>query len=180
MVFSNGIAYFKNMNKIIITGPECSGKTSLSKGLSKHFKSPLIEEYARKYISSLKKKYTEDDLLKIAKKQWKKEYSLKHEKNVFCDTDLLTIKIWSEFKYNNCNSWILEKIQEQRNEKRYYLLCKPNIKWKFDSQRENKFDRDSLFKIYQKELELHKYNYFIIDNNQRLEQAKNNIKHFFN
>jgi len=168
------------MNKIIITGPECSGKTSLSKGLSKHFKSPLIEEYAREYISNLKKKYTQEDLLKIAKKQWKKECNLKHEKNVFCDTDLLTIKIWSEFKYNNCNSWILGKIQEQKNEKRYYLLCKPNIEWEFDSQRENQFDRDAIFKIYQKELELHKYNYFIIDNNQRLEQAKNNIKNLFN
>ena len=61
------------MIKIIITGPECSGKSTLSKSLAEHFQSPLLHEYARVYISKLKRKYTQKDLLKIAKTQFDSE-----------------------------------------------------------------------------------------------------------
>ncbi len=45
-------------------------KTTLSKSLAEHFQSPLLQEYAREYISKLKRKYTQKDLLKIAKTQF--------------------------------------------------------------------------------------------------------------
>ena len=41
------------MLKIIVTGPESSGKTTLCKSLSKHFKIPYSEEFARKYLDYL-------------------------------------------------------------------------------------------------------------------------------
>ena len=42
--------------------------------------------------------------------------------NKVLDTDLITIKIWSEYKFGNCDTWILDKIEEQKNENRFYLL----------------------------------------------------------
>ena len=98
--------------------------------------------------------YEQNDLLKIAQKQIEKE-----KKFNLLDTDLLTIKIWSEYKYGNCNDWILEKIRNQISQKRIYILCKPDIKWQYDPQRENQHNREKLFTIYKNELDLlgHKY-----------------------
>ena len=164
------------MNKIIIIGPESSGKTTLSNALKKYFNTFLVTEYSREYIDQLNSKYNYEDLLKIAKQQLKNEDNTQLTTPIICDTDLITIKIWSEYKYSKCDSWILQHIKKQQNESRFYLLCKPDIKWKYDPQRENQFDRKVVFDIYKKELEALNHQYFVIDNGDRLKKAINAIK----
>mgnify|MGYP001469775613 CR=1 FL=1 len=154
------------MLKIIITGPESSGKTTLCEALSRHFKIPFSNEYARKYLNKIKKKYTEADLMKIAKGQLESE-----ENFAILDTDLITIKIWSDYKYGNCNNWILQKINKQKSQNRFYFLCKPDIKWEKDQLRENPNDRMQLFEIYKKELEELNHNYYIIEGENRITNA---------
>ena len=61
------------MLKIIVTGPESSGKTTLCKALSEHFKIPSTEEYAREYLNNLGREYKEEDLIEIAKGQLQSE-----------------------------------------------------------------------------------------------------------
>lgn len=164
------------MFKIIVTGPESSGKTFLCKALSQHFKINFSKEYAREYLHSLKRNYTQNDLLKIAKQQ------LKAEKNkMLLDTDLITIKIWSNYKYGNCNNWILEQIEKQKKEKRFYLLCQPDIKWEEDPLRESPKNRNELFEIYKKELKILDHDYCIIKGKNRTNKAISKIlsKNFF-
>jgi len=153
------------MLKIIITGPESSGKTTLCKALSKHFNLPFSKEYAREYLEKLNRNYNQDDLLKIAKGQLKSEQNTQ-----LLDTDLITIKIWSEYKYGSCDNWILDQIEKQKTEKRIYLLCKPDIPWEADPLRENPNDREELFEIYKKEIESLEHDYFIVDAENRLEK----------
>ena len=90
------------MLKIIVTGPENSGKTTLCKALSKHFNIHFSEEYAREYIDKLDRTYTQTDLIEIAKGQLQSDLN-----SQLLDTDLITIKIWSNYKYENCDNWIL-------------------------------------------------------------------------
>ena len=85
------------------------------------------------------------------------------------DTDLITIKIWSEYKYENCENWILEQIEKQKKEKRLYLLCKPDIPWQADHLRENPNNRVELFEIYKKELENLGHDYYVVEGKRRLE-----------
>ena len=165
------------MVKFIITGPESSGKTTLAKKLSEIYDIGLIEEYARKYLNENENKYGFDDLLKIAHKQYENEKNCKQF--CICDTDLITIKIWSNYKYSKCDSWIEEKIFKQSHEKRIYLLCKPDIKWEYDPQRENKKNRNEIFDIYEKEITKLNYPFFIIDGEKRLSKAQKIIKKFF-
>ena len=158
------------MIKIIITGPECSGKSTLSKSLAEHFQSPLLDEYAREYISKLKRKYTQKDLLKIAKTQFDSEKKFDN-KIIFCDTDLLTIKIWSECKFGICDEQIIKNIKSRKLENHFYLLCRPDIDWVYDPQRENQFDRNNLFNLYKKQLDDFGFDYFIIEKDNRLNKA---------
>ena len=155
-----------NLHKIIITGPESSGKTTLCEQLSNHFNIPFTKEFARSYIDNLDRIYMIGDLLSIGKEQLKSELN-----SQLLDTDLITIKIWSEYKYGRCDKWILDQIEKQKTEKRFYLLCKPDIFWQPDKQRENPNDREALFKIYKQELENLGHDYFIVEGENRTENS---------
>lgn len=157
------------MIKIILTGPESTGKTTLCKKLSEHFKFPYINEYARKYIDGLHKDYTQRDLTKIAQQQLILEQN--NSKVLFCDTDLITIKIWSMYKYKNCDSWIINKILQQKRERRFYILCNPDIAWEKDPQRENPNNREEIFNLYHKELKDLNHNYYIAKGENRDEDS---------
>ena len=155
-----------NSLKIIITGPESSGKTTLCEQLSAHFNIPFAKEFARDFLNELDRDYTQDDLLEIAKGQLASEQNFQ-----LLDTDLITIKTWSEYKYGICNKWILEQIEKQKIEKRIYLLCRPVIPWEFDPQRENPTGRDELFEIYKKELGILGHTYFVVEGEERIENS---------
>jgi nicotinamide riboside kinase len=155
-----------NSHKIIITGPESSGKTTLCEQLSNHFNIPFAKEFARSYIDNLDRNYIIGDLLSVSKEQLKSELN-----SQLLDTDLITIKIWSEYKYGRCDKWILDQIEKQKIEKRFYLLCKPDIPWQPDKQRQNPNDREALFKIYKQELNDLGHKYFIVEGEDRIENS---------
>ena len=147
------------MIKFIVTGPESSGKTTMCKAISKYFKINYVDEYAREYLNNLNRSYNKPDLLKIA--QFQKNLENKRRKITLLDTDLITIKIWSLYKYNSCDEWILNQIESQRSEKRFYFLCKPDVPWEDDPLRENPHNRDEIYNLYKTELENLNANYII-------------------
>ena len=160
------------MLKIIVTGPEMSGKTTLCKALSEHYNLPFTKEFAREYLTDLGKNYLQEDLLEIAKGQLENEQLITNNQQISLhDTDLITLKIWSDYKYGNCNNWILEQIEKQKVENRFYLLCKPDLKWDYDTLRENPTNRNELLEIYKQELENLGHKFLIIKGEDRNEQA---------
>mgnify|MGYP001216366903 FL=1 len=166
----------KAIKHIVITGPESSGKTTLTKAIAKALNTDYTEEYAREYLNS-NSTYKQEDLLNIAQGQLQKEKA-NHNPIAIHDTDLITIKIWSEYKYNQCNPWIIEQIEQQKSKNRLYLLCKPDIPWEADTLRENPSNRSELFEIYLSEIQDSKHPYFIIEGKERLEQALSKIQSF--
>ena len=150
------------MSKIIFSGPESSGKTTLSKYVSQKYFLPIAQEYAREYLLEINRPYNQNDLLLIAKKQLQNE-----QKKIILDTDLITIKIWSEYKYGICDNWIIEQIKRQKKDNRTYILCKPDFDWQPDPLREHPNSRDDIFKIYQSELEKLGHNYYISMGNKK-------------
>ncbi|MCB0643623.1 MAG: ATP-binding protein [Phaeodactylibacter sp.] len=134
--------------KIVVTGPESSGKTTLAKQLAATLEVPWVPEYARMYLENINRPYTREDLKVIAEGQQALESGVleQHPPLIICDTDLLTIKIWSEVKYGSVDQsihtdWLGDRVTG-------YLLCVPDIPWEDDPQRENPFDRDSIFNLY--------------------------------
>ena len=158
------------MLKVIVTGPESSGKTTLCNALAEHFNIPFTAEFARGFLNKLDGNYTQDDLLTIAKGQLQSEQLTTNNSQISLhDTNLITIKIWSEYKYGNCDNWILEQIEKQKKEKQFYLFCKPDIPWEADPLRETPNNRGELFEIYKKELENLGHDYYVVEGKRRLE-----------
>ncbi len=142
-----------NPLKVVITGPESTGKTTLAEALAGHYQTFWVKEYARIYLDQLQRPYQEDDLLAIAKGQLASEQAAqtKAGKLLICDTSLEVIKIWSEVKYKRCHPWILAQLRQQKTD--LYLLCTPDMVWEYDPQRENPQDREALFTLYKQMLE---------------------------
>jgi len=138
--------------KIVITGPESTGKTTVARQLALVYETQWVPEYAREYIDRLDRPYQEADLLEIAKGQLTREAEMarKTDKLFFCDTSLEVIKIWSEYRYGRCHPWILDQLGHNRPD--LYLLCVPDLPWEYDPQRENESDREELYSLYKSEL----------------------------
>lgn len=128
------------LKKIVITGPESTGKSTLTQQLAQHYKTQWLPEYAREYLEINGKEYTQKDLLIIAKHQIAVEDKMiqqlaqNNEEWLFVDTDLIVIKVWSEFVFGICDTWILRQIAERHYDG--YLLCDVDLPWEKDNLRE--------------------------------------------
>lgn len=93
------------------------------------------------------------------------------QKILICDTDLLTIKIWSEYKYGDCDSWIKKQVEKKNAD--LYLVCAPDLPWTPDPQREHPTLRSEIHQIYLKNLQQYQKKYTIItgEGNERLQNA---------
>lgn len=144
--------------KIVILGPESTGKSTLCSQLAAHFHSEWCPEYAREFLLEHGTAYSFDDLLLIAKGQWKLEqvYSSNSKDFLFVDTDQYVMKVWCEFVFNQCHSWILNRVAEQHPD--LYLLTKPDLPWVKDELREypDEGPRQQLYHIY-RDLLIHQH-----------------------
>ncbi|HEY3430211.1 MAG TPA: ATP-binding protein [Cyclobacteriaceae bacterium] len=142
----------EEVKRIAIVGPECTGKTDLARFLANHYHTSWVPEFARNYIDQLNRPYEKDDLVKIADAQilLENRLALQANKLLICDTNLVVIKIWSEFKYGSCPDEIIEKMATQKYD--LHLLTYIDIPWVDDPQREHPDKRPLLFDIYKNEL----------------------------
>jgi NadR type nicotinamide-nucleotide adenylyltransferase len=151
-----------DLKKIAIVGPESTGKSTLSMMLADHYNTNWVREYAREYIDNLLIPYQKEDLNMIAKGQIEAEDHLAKSANklLICDTNLIVIKIWSEYKYGSCENWILEEICRRKYD--LHLLTYIDIPWENDPQREHPDKREHFFNIYRQELEARKLKYKVV------------------
>lgn len=150
------------LKKIVIIGPESTGKSTLCQQLADHYESAWCPEFAREYLHTNGTNYEFDDLLTIAKGQlaMEDEYTSRLEQQaepmmesgghlpLFIDTDMYVMKVWCEFVFNKCHRFILEQIGERKYD--LYLLCNIDLPWVKDELREypDLHTRKKLYQIY--------------------------------
>ena len=157
------------VKKIVILGPESTGKSTLCEQLAGHYRTVWVPEYARTYLHNHGMDYTYDDLLTIAKGQLALEDkyadglknrvqslspgtapdSRRNNIPLFIDTDMHVMKIWCEFVFGKCHDWILHQIARRQYD--LYLLCDIDLQWVRDELREypDVESRQKLFRLYE-------------------------------
>lgn len=149
------------MKKVVIIGPESTGKSTLCEQLAAHYNTIWVKEYAREYLLRNGTRYSFENLLDIAKGQVETEESgirsweaVNHKpqttnhKLLFIDTDMYVMKVWCEFVFEKCHHWILNRIVERKYD--LYLLCNVDLPWVKDELREypNLKEREKLYHYY--------------------------------
>ena len=161
------------IKKVVIIGPESTGKSTLCELLAQHYGMQWCPEFAREYLLTNGTQYTYDDLLTIAKGQlamedeysvsvnsqwsmvnertWVNPHSLHTTKKpplLFIDTDMYVMKVWCEYVFEKCHQFILDEIVNRKYD--LYLLCNTDLAWVKDDLREypDEVNRKELFTIY--------------------------------
>ena len=160
------------MKRIAITGPESSGKTSLAELLAEKSGLVYVPEFAREYLMERGGKYQQEDLVQIALGQMKLWSEVNSAGGFVADTEMLVMKLWSDFKYGQTDQTILSLLERQQFD--HYFLCYPDIPWEEDPLREHPEQRMELFELYLKELEDRKLPFTILkgDLSERLEACR--------
>lgn len=146
-----------NCIKVVLFGPESTGKTTLSMQLSKYYKSVWVPEYAREYLQNKwnneQKTCEPNDLLPIAEGQMKLENELAQITNsvLICDTDLLETKVYSEAYYLGSCDPILDKYALE-NTYDLYFLTYIDTPWEADDLRDKPSHRMEMFEAFQNTL----------------------------
>ncbi len=158
------------MFKIGIIGPECSGKTTLSRYLAEQLDGVWVEEYARTYVEALGRAYTYSDVEAIARHQIEELHATYYRdgeeaKYVFFDTELIITKVWFEHKWGKCPDFLTEALTN--NPIDFYLLCAPDLPFEPDPVRENPHLREYLFEWYKREVEAMGKPYKIVEGERK-------------
>lgn len=141
------------MLKVLITGPESSGKTHLAQTLARRFHAPWVPEFSRTYLNALEEDYQEEDLLKILNGQLRLQQQQQETPLLICDTGPEVIYVWSKVKFGRVDAFIEASVRKYSYE--LTLLCAPDLDWEPDPLREapQQTDREQLFKEYEKILQ---------------------------
>jgi len=170
-----------NCVKVVLFGPESTGKTTLSRQLARYYNSVWVPEYAREYLQNKwndkRKTCTPEDLLPIAAGQMKLENELakKTDSVLICDTDLLETKVYSEAYYLGSCYPLLEKYAIE-NTYDLYFLTYIDTPWEADDLRDKPEKREEMFQAFQNTLKKYNKPYVLLKGNKkmRLETA---VKH---
>jgi nicotinamide riboside kinase len=142
-----------NNRKILVTGPESTGKTELAAALTRHFGGTMVPEYARRYVEGLKRPYRFADVEHIAQVQaGEYETAGRSEGWIFFDTWLIITRTWMEVVWHRVPGWVDRIINEARFD--LVLLCGTDLPWVADPVRENGGERrEMLLETYIAQLE---------------------------
>lgn len=118
--------------RVVLTGSECTGKTTLARALAEHFGAPLSLEYAREYAEK-KPELTAEDVEPIARGQLALEDGARGPL-VIRDTDLVSTVVYARAYYGDCPPWIVDAARARLAE--LYLLCDIDVPWTADGVRD--------------------------------------------
>jgi NadR type nicotinamide-nucleotide adenylyltransferase len=138
---------------IAVTGPESTGKSELCAALAAHYGTVFVPEQSRVYLEQLNTKWQYEDVLQIARlQQAATDAALQaNHKMVFCDTEMIAIKVWLKFYGLPCPQWVEDAIENAPF--KHYLLMDIDLPWVGDVLRENPHNRETLFNSFLKELQ---------------------------
>lgn len=149
--------------RICVFGPESCGKSTLAKRLATYLGGGLVQEYARFYLEYLQRDPVYEDFLKIAKGQQALEEAVLKggHQAIFCDTDLFTTAIWSEWLTDKCDPQILALAKARKYD--LYLLLSPDVPWVGDEIRYFPKERWTFYEQCKDMLERENCNYITIE-----------------
>ena len=173
----------KGLYRIVLYGPESTGKTTLAQALADHFKTQWVPEFARVYLQEKWEREhvvcTLADLPKIVHGQmlWENKRLRLANKWLFCDTNALVTQVWSQTHYDGyCAPEIKKAVHDYHYD--FYLLTQPDLPWVKDDLRDRPAAREEMFEAFKYQLDKHNLPFALVGGKQafRLQNAITALK----
>jgi len=171
-----------NLIRVVLFGPESTGKTTLSGQLARHYNTVWAPEFARDYLqekwNNERKTCEQEDLIVIAEGQIELENKLakRADKILICDTDLLETRVYSEEFYGG---FVDKRLDEASIKNTYdiYFLTYIDTPWEADDLRDRPEQRLEMFNAFEKALIDNKRPYILLKGNKetRFKEATKTI-----
>jgi NadR type nicotinamide-nucleotide adenylyltransferase len=138
--------------RVVVTGSECSGKTTLTRALAERFGAPWVPERCRAYQDAKGAPLEASDVEPIAWEHLAEAEAAEARAAdiVFLDTDLVSTVVYARHYYGTCPAWIEEAARERKAD--LYLLCAPDLAWEPDGQRDRGERREEMHRLFEREL----------------------------
>lgn len=179
-----------SLKKIVIFGPESTGKTTLAKQLATHFHTLWCPEFTRAYLTmknQLECRYaqrivsTYEDIEPMAIGQVALEDSFEYQAQnfLFYDTNLLANLIYSNYYFQKHPTWLYRAVENRKYD--LYLLLDIDVVWEADPLRDRPFARNEMHSLFKNTLIHHQQNFVEITGlgNNRLQNALKAVYDFF-
>lgn len=141
------------VTRVVLTGPECSGKTTLAALLSARFAAPWVPEAARRFVETSSAPLSAATVEPIARLAMRLEDEALRDAPplLFRDTDLVSTVVYARHYYGLCPAWIETEARARRAD--LYLLGAPDLPWTPDGVRDRPLQRVELFDAFRRALD---------------------------
>jgi NadR type nicotinamide-nucleotide adenylyltransferase len=149
--------------RVVLTGSECTGKTTLASELAEHYRTVWVPEQARVYLEAKGAPLVYADVEAIARAviTAQEEAAPRADRLLILDTDLLSTVVYSRAYYGDCPPWVEAAARERRGH--LYLLHHPDVPWVPDGlQRDIPDRREHMHALFREALESGGARYFDI------------------
>jgi nicotinamide riboside kinase len=122
--------------RVVLTGSECTGKTTTAAAIAERMKVPWVPEASRIYAEARGAALMRADVSPIARAHLRavEEAERLHPDLVVLDTDLVSTVVYSRHYYGSCPRWI--ERAARANLADLYLLAAPDLPWLPDPSRD--------------------------------------------
>lgn len=129
------------MIRVVVTGSECTGKTTLAAALADRFDAPWVPEYVRSFVVEVGRSPERGDVEAIARGQIRLEDELAGKATglLVQDTDLLSTVVYARHYYGECPPWIENALRDRAAD--LYLLAGIDVPWIPDGDQRDRGDR---------------------------------------
>lgn len=140
------------IHKIVLFGPECTGKTTLAQQLAKHYQTVWVPEYSREFQLQKGEVCQLEDVIPIAEGQLRliRQALPVANRLLICDTDLLETKVYSEAYFGTSPDWLLANLAPYLGD--VYLLTSVDVPWEPDGIRDRPHQREDMYEMFKQEL----------------------------